>query len=199
MNLEGSQRDLQGDHEHLFEAVGRAQNAGRVTTLHWTDDTQKEAVTCEIRFTHDLPLNKSNADLRVNFLQCTEYAADGSVRRRLSWVTDLTITCDNARHLVRGGRARWKIENETFSTLKNQEYHFEHNFGHGQHNLSVVMAMLMMLPMLDCHVSLAVCAKLLQRSGLRGRGSEKTASWTEPIVLRITSNRQSSPLTQLPI
>jgi hypothetical protein len=24
---------------------------------------------------------------------------------------------------MRGGRARWKIENETFNTLKNQGYH----------------------------------------------------------------------------
>jgi hypothetical protein len=47
--------------------------------------------------------------------------------------------------LMRGGRARWKIENETFNTLKNQGYHFEHNFGHGEKHLSVVFAMLMML------------------------------------------------------
>ena len=38
---------------------------------------------------------------------------------RLARFTDLTITRDNARHLVRGGRARWKIENETFNTMKN--------------------------------------------------------------------------------
>jgi hypothetical protein len=42
---------------------------------------------------------------------------------------------------MRGGRARWKIENETFNTLKNQDYQFEHNFGHGNKNLSVVFAM----------------------------------------------------------
>jgi hypothetical protein len=28
--------------------------------------------------------------------------------------------------LVKGGRARWKIENEAFNTLKNQGYHLEH-------------------------------------------------------------------------
>ena len=39
---------------------------------------------CEIRFAHDLPLNKSNADLLVNFLQYTEYASDGSIRRNAS-------------------------------------------------------------------------------------------------------------------
>ena len=62
--------------------------------------------------------------------------------------TDLTITADNARHLARGGRSRWKIENETFNTLKNQGYHFEHNYGHGNIHLSVVFAMLMMLTFL---------------------------------------------------
>src|SRR5947208_16724577 len=45
---------------------------------------------------------------------------------------------------MRAGRARWRIENETFNTLKNQGYHFEHNYGHGQKNLSTVFALLMM-------------------------------------------------------
>ncbi len=46
---------------------------------------------------------------------------------------------------MRDGRARWKIENDTFNTLKNQGYHFEHHFGHGENNLSVVFATLMVL------------------------------------------------------
>jgi hypothetical protein len=50
--------------------------------------------------------------------------------------------------IMRVGRARWRIENETFNTLKNQGYHFEHNFGHGYKNLSVVFAVLMMLAFL---------------------------------------------------
>ena len=49
---------------------------------------------------------------------------------------------------MRGGRARWKIENETFNTLKNQGYHLERNYGHGERNLSVVLALLMMLAFL---------------------------------------------------
>ena len=39
---------------------------------------------------------------------------------------------------MKGGRARWRIENEVFNTLKNQGYHFEHNFGHGNQHLSNV-------------------------------------------------------------
>ena len=84
----------------------------------------------------------------MNFLQYIEYGSDGHRRKQFSWVTDLTIVKENARHLMRGGRARWRIENETFNTLKNQGYHFEHNYGHGDQNLSVVFATLMMLAFL---------------------------------------------------
>jgi hypothetical protein len=160
------------DHEHLFAEVSKADAQGRVITLRWTEDTDK-GIRCEIRFVHDLPLNKSNTDLRVNFLQYTEYNLDGSIRKRFSWVTDLNITSENARHLVRGGRSRWKIENETFNTLKSQGYHFEHNFGHGEQNLSTVFAMLMMLAfLLDqtqelcCPLFRAVHKKLVSRRSL---------------------------------
>ena len=50
--------------------------------------------------------------------------------------------------LLRGGRARWNIENETFNTLKNQGYQFEHNFGHGYKYLSHVFGLLMFLAFL---------------------------------------------------
>ena len=133
-----------GDHAFLFDRLTEAFEQDRVTTMSWKEGE----VTCEIAFTHKLPLNESNQDLLVNFLQYTEYAADGHRRKHFTWVTDLRIARGNARQLVRGGRARWKIENETFNTLKNQGYQFEHNFGHGQQNLSVVFAMLMMLAFL---------------------------------------------------
>ena len=46
---------------------------------------------------------------------------------------------------MKGGQARWKIENETFNTLKNLRYNFEHNFGYGHQNLSNNLAILMMV------------------------------------------------------
>ena len=84
--------------------------------------------------------------MRVNFIEYWEMGADKV--QHFSWVTDLRVSKRNVYCLMRGGRARWKIENETFNTLKNQGYHFEHNYGHGQQNLSVVFAMLMMLAFL---------------------------------------------------
>ena len=37
---------------------------------------------------------------------------------------------------MEGGRARWKVENENFRTLKHS-YGLDHNFGHGKENFSM--------------------------------------------------------------
>jgi hypothetical protein len=51
-----------------------------------------------------------------------------------------------------------EIENETFNTLKNQGYHFAHNYGHGTQHLSVVLAVLMMLAFLVDQTQQLCCA-----------------------------------------
>ena len=165
------------DHQHLFSEVERASREGRLTTWRWTAPGQGDeaaAVQCELRFANDVPLNQSNADLLVNFLQYTEYDAEGRVLKRFSWVTDFTITKENAELLMRGGRSRWKIENETFNTLKNQGYHFEHNYGHGQQHLSVVLAMQMMLAFLLDQVQ-SLCDPLFQ--AVRAKFSSLRLVW----------------------
>ena len=59
--------------------------------------------------------------------------------------------------LMRGARARWKVENETFNTLKNHGYHFEHHFGHGYRHLSTVMVHLMTLAFLIDQIQQHCC------------------------------------------
>jgi len=134
----------EGDHSFLFQQVQVAEHAGRVTSYERHD--RAAGLVHRFRFVNDVPLNASNADLRVNFIEYWE-VGDAKVQH-FSWVTDLRVNKRNVYALMRGGRARWKIENETFNTLKNQGYHFEHNYGHGTQNLSVVFAMLMMLAFL---------------------------------------------------
>lgn len=68
--------------------------------------------------------------------------------RKWMWVTDLKVTPENIKTIVKGGRTQWKIENETFNTLKNQGYKFEHNFGHGKRYLNQVFTQLMMITFL---------------------------------------------------
>ena len=94
------------------------------------------------RFLNDVPLKASHAEGRVN---CIEYGERGQDKvQHVSWVTDLRVTKRNVLHLMRGGRARWKSENETCNTRKNQGSHFEHTSGHGEQHLAVVFAMLRM-------------------------------------------------------
>jgi len=133
-----------GSHAFLFEQMQTAHEQGRTNVLTLEDE---QGVLHHFRWLTDVALNKSHADERVHLLEYWEIGAQG-VRRHFSWITDLEVHEHSVWHLMRGGRGRWHIENETFNTLKNQGYHFEHNFGHGDKNLSVVFALLMMLAFL---------------------------------------------------
>jgi hypothetical protein len=141
----------QSDHAHLFAQVAAARQTGRSTSF----EIKHADVTHRFHFVNQLALNASHPDLLVNFLEYWEISAKGE--QYFSWVTDFTVTRDNAYDLMGGGRARWKIENETFNTLKNQGYQLEHNFGHGQNHLSEVFALLMMLAFLVDQVQQAAC------------------------------------------
>ncbi|NMQ07122.1 hypothetical protein E4Q08_18700 [Candidatus Accumulibacter phosphatis] len=92
------------------------------------------------RFINGVPLNKSHPDLLVNFLEYWQINKGKEVI--FSWITDIELTKETVCKVMQGGRARWKIENETFNTLKNQGYNLEHNYGHGEKNLSSVFGCL---------------------------------------------------------
>jgi hypothetical protein len=156
-----------GDHAFLFDYVESAAKDGLTTEIEYQNDDTVH----QFRFINQVPLNASNQDLLVNFVEYWETTPKKTMY--FSWVTDLHVTEENVSKIMRGGRARWRIENETFNTLKNQGYQFEHNFGHGKKNLSVVFAMLMMLAFLvdqtqqlACRLFQAVWAKLGSKRSL---------------------------------
>ena len=118
-----------------------------------------------MRFVKDRPRKASHGAVRAHCLEYWEISA--TKVQPFRWVTDLHVRKRNVFHLMRGGRARWKIETETCHTLQNQGYHCEPNDGHGEQHLSVVFAMLMRLafvvdqtPQLCCALCQAVWAKL---------------------------------------
>jgi hypothetical protein len=130
------------DHKLLFEWVNELMALGDGGSLELGD--LKGRRHC-YQWVNQVPLNGTkDADL-VNFFQYQLVAKTGKVTYRNSWVTDSQVDANNVVSLVKGGRARWKIENETFNTLKNQGYHLEHNFGHGKQNLSMVFFVLNLL------------------------------------------------------
>lgn len=140
-----------GDHKYLFEEFDLAGN--RTKQVIERDDKKSVHI---LRYVNGLQLNEKSDDTIVNFLDYTECRADGK-ELHFSWVTDIEINDDNVFKIMRGGRARWKIENETFNTLKNQGYEFEHNYGHGYKNLSIVLPLLMMLAFLIDQAQLLCC------------------------------------------
>jgi len=144
----------EGDHAYLFEQVQVAEQEGRVT--HYERRDRGAGIVHQFRFINDMPLNAARSDVRVNFIEYWEVSQDNV--QHFSWVTDFRVTKQNVYKLMRGGRARWKIENETFNTLKNQGDNFDHNYGHGEQHLSVVLAMLMMLAFLVDQTQQLCCA-----------------------------------------
>jgi hypothetical protein len=144
----------EGDHAYVFQQGQAAEHAGRGTY----DERHDRAAggLHRFRFVNDVPRNASHTDVRVNFLEYWEQGADKV--QPFSWVTDLRVRTRNVYHLMRGGRARWKIANETCNTLKNQGYHFEHNYGHGTQHLAVVLAILMLLAFLVDQAQQLCCA-----------------------------------------
>jgi hypothetical protein len=139
-----------GDHQFLFEQL----DASEETRYHEirTDDGYLH----QYRFLNNASLNKSNQDVKVNILEYRQTDSKGK-ELNFSWVTNILISTINAEKIAIGGRARWKIENETFNTLKNLGYNFEHNYGHGKKYLSTVLCLLMMLAFLVDQVQEISC------------------------------------------
>lgn len=159
----------EGDHAHLFEAVKAHEENETMGGLVQHDKN----ITRVFRFVNGLELNKSHPDIKVNFLEYVELVA-GRVRCRFTWITDQEITEQNCIAIMRGGRARWKVENETFNTLKNQGYRLEHNYGHGQEHLSTNFALLMMLAFLVDQLQELACVSFQQA---RQRFRSRTSLW----------------------
>jgi hypothetical protein len=134
-----------GDHAHLIEQLEQRAEAGTAGTLEVTE--QETGIHRSYLFSNGVSINEANAELLVNVLHYVEVDAAG-VHHEWTWVTDLELTEATVPLVMAGGRARWKVENETFNTLKNQGYHFDHNYGHGYKHLCVIFALLMMLAFL---------------------------------------------------
>lgn len=122
----------------------------------------KEGTLHKYRFANDLSLNGVYLEQKTNRFEWESINSKNEVKKG-SWITNIRITENNIHQLMLGGRSRWKIENETFNTLKNQGYHFEHNFGHGKNHLCTVMCFLMVLAFLVDQLQL-ICCKSYQEA-----------------------------------
>ena len=158
-------------HKWLFDWV----NTGHCESIRLSRD----GYHYEFRWFNDAPLNDSQSEMRVNFFECIETSPKGK-KQTFTWITNFKITESNIYELMRGARSRWKIENETFNTLKTQGYNFEHNYGHGYKNLSTIMGYLMMLAFLIDQIQQLCCPSFqaaLKKCEKRIRLWEKMRNW----------------------
>ena len=97
------------------------------------------------RWLSGVPLRASDDAVLLNWFSIEILNARGKQTYCNSFVTDLAVTRDTVAELATCGRARWKIENETFNVLKTNGYNLEHNFGHGKKSLASVLLTLNLL------------------------------------------------------
>jgi Na+-transporting methylmalonyl-CoA/oxaloacetate decarboxylase gamma subunit len=114
--------------EHCQTAVKRGR---RTTTVY--------------RWLAGVPLRATADALKVNWFSAEILNDKGKRTYHNSFVTDLEVTDATVAGLAACGRARWKIENETFNVLKTGGYNLEHNFGHGKKTLASVLVVLNLL------------------------------------------------------
>jgi len=141
-------------HSLCYHFIIRVKSSGNKFLFEWLKgiDLQEETIKIRnnkyyFRFIDNIPLNDTKDSPEVHFLECEAIEQKGKKikKTKFHWVTNHKIEKSNLYNLMLGGRARWKIKNETFNTLKNQGYQFEHNFGHGNKNLYTIFSFMMML------------------------------------------------------
>ena len=137
---------------YLFAQLDAGKKAGTTREIEVTD---AQGVLHGYRFANGLGLNATYPGLLVNMVEYWE--VKGNKVQNFSWITDIEITPKKVAKIVRGGRARWKIENETFNTLKNQGYCLEHNYGHGEENLATNFGVLTFLAFLVDQIQALGC------------------------------------------
>jgi len=167
------------DHKILFQWVEELDGLSGVEHIELCDQKGRGH---HYRWVNQVPLNGTRGADQVNFF---EYwlTVDQKVTYHNSWVTDQTVSRQNIVELVKAGRARWKIENETFNTLKNQGYHLEHNFGHGSQHLSNNFFVLNLLAFF-IHQILELCDRGYQHC--RSKFSSRKEYWNNlRIVIRV--------------
>ena len=127
------------DHKHMMAWIAAHDSLSQVVSA----DLKGRRHT--YTYLNNVPLSAKEDAPRVNYIHYELTNEAGKVTYRNSWVTDIAVNDSTVMPLAKGGRCRWKIENECFNTLKNQGYSLAHNFGHGKQNLSHNMYLLTLL------------------------------------------------------
>jgi hypothetical protein len=139
-----------GSHEALYEELALLEGVdGGISTRVVRTWNGRHYERWVYRWAEQVPLRADLRALMVNWCELTITNEDtGEEVYHSSWVTDYPLDEQLVIEVAASGRSRWKVENEGFNVLKNRGYNFEHNYGHGQQHLSMVLSTLLLLAFL---------------------------------------------------
>jgi hypothetical protein len=131
----------ESSHKALYDFIDGAEPERHVETIR----KGKVIETRRYRWITGVPLRDGKDAALVNWIACEIFDRHHAVKYSSAWVTSLPVGKANVADIAAAGRARWKIENETFNVMKNHGYELEHNFGHGETFLAMTLAALNLL------------------------------------------------------
>jgi hypothetical protein len=131
----------EASHKALYDFIDGAELARHDVKVR----SGKARETHRYRFVRKVPLRDGKDAVLVNWIGFEILDAKGAVKYKTALVTSLPVAKADVAEIAACGRARWKIENESFNVLKNHGYELEHNFGHGDNYLAMTLAALNML------------------------------------------------------
>jgi hypothetical protein len=150
-------------HPALYQELALLTKAGGVHEVSEQQWNNAHEQTWHYRYATRVPLRADTQPLYVNWCEVTiSDAATGQQLYHNTWATDHALDDQSVRPFVIAARTRWKSENENNNVLKNYGYHLEHNFGHGEQYLAMVLVMLNLLAFLF-HTVLDLCDEQYRR------------------------------------
>jgi hypothetical protein len=166
----------ESSHKTLYDFIAGAEPERQEVKVRKGKSTE----TRRYRWFEDVPLRDGKDALLVNWIGMEIIDHKGKVKFTSAWVTSLPVSKYNVAEIAEAGRARWKIENESFNVMKNHGYELEHNFGHGKKFLAMVLAALNLLAF-AWHSALDIIEPPWQAA--REAAAKRTAFFAELLTL----------------
>ena len=162
-------------HEETFEWAEEWERMSENQWVRWRTGPACARQSYEARIIRHVPLRADDA-VDAPLVEVWQRNNAGELVDHHSGVTHLEVSEENVAEVVSIGRARWQIENEQFHVQQRGGDHLEHNFGHGQQNLSAVFYDLNVLAYVS-HLSLSLGCRLFRE--VEGRASSRQSLWPD--------------------
>ena len=100
---------------------------------------EKERIRQDFTWVSELPI----AEFTPNVIFCLDSDESEEEKTQFVWLTDFKVTSANVAELSnKGGRLRWKIENEGFKVQKKNGYKMEHAYSRHENGIKIMYILL---------------------------------------------------------